>query len=371
MRHSHGQMALVLAAAFLRGAVPGLAQTATDSEAYAGIEVRTLHFDRLAGVEQLSQTVVPFGVVVPLGRLTIDLGSSWAHSRLVRADGSAHPVDALTDSQIRGSYVFGRDAVVATVLFNLPTGLENASVKDYTVMGAISPSLLGFPVAAYASGFSVTTGVAASVPAGNWSLGVAGSIRMSRPFTPYADALGPLTYKPGVEGRIRGALDGLVGSSRLSVGLTYSTFGDDHFGATSTARGAYRPGPRWLAEAILIAPVGGSTLTLSVWNFRRTNGDSTGVSARNREDLAAGELGLSIPLSPSVSFEPSFSGRASKPETGRGRLFGAGGGFHFELGESVSFQPSVRYDIGWIEDGVAKRSDIHGVYCSGLFRVSF
>ena len=362
---------LALAATLSLVAGPARAQTAADPEAYAGVEVRTLRFDRLAGVQRLSQTVVPFGVVIPLGRFTLDLGSMWVHSRMVRADGSEHPVDAFTDSQIRGSYVFGRDAVVATVLMNFPTGLDKASAKDYAVIGAISPSLLGFPVASYASGFSVTTGLAASVPAGDWSVGVAGSVRLSNSFTPYADALGPITYKPGVEGRVRGALDGLVGSSRLSMGFTYSTFGDDHFGKTTTVRGAYRPGPRWLAEAMLVSPIGGSTLTLSVWNFRRTAGDTTGVSAGNRENLAAGELSLSVPLSRSVWIEPALSGRASKPETGRGRMLGAGGGLRFQLGEWVSFSTSARYDTGWIEDNAAHRSDMHGAYISGLFRVSF
>ena len=362
---------LILGATLWLAAGPARAQISADPEAYTGVEMRTLRFDRLLGVQRLSQTVVPVGVILPLGRFTLDLGSSWVHSSMVRADGSVLSVDAFTDSQIRGSYVFGHDAVVATMLLNLPTGLEKASAKDYTVIGAISPSLLGFPVAAYASGFSVTSGLAASVPAGNWSLGLAGSVRMSRSFTPYADALGPITYKPGVEGRLRGALDGLVGSSRLAMGFTYSTFGDDHFGTTTAARGAYRPGPRWLAEAMLISPIGGSTLTLSVWNFRRTAGDTTGFSARNRESLAAGELSLSIPLSRSVSFEPALSGRASKPETGRGRMLGAGAGFRFQLGRSVAFLSTARYDTGWIEDAAAKRSDLHGGYISGLFRVSF
>ena len=362
---------LLLAATLSFAARPARAQALADPEAYAGIEMRTLHFDRLVGVQRLSQTVVPIGAVLPLGRFTLDLGSSWVHSLMVRADGSSHPVDAFTDSQVRGSFVFGHDAVVATVLLNLPTGLEKASARDYSVIGAISPSLLGFPVAAYASGFSVTTGLAASVPAGDWSIGVAGSVRMSRSFTPYADAIGPITYKPGVEGRVRGALDGLVGSSRLAVGFTYSTFGDDRFGTTAAARGEYRPGPRWLGEATLVSPIGGSTLTLAVWNFRRTAGDTTRISVRNRENLAAGDISLSIPLSRSVTFEPAVSGRESKPENGRGRIAGAGASLRFQPGQSVTLLVAARYDTGWIEDGAANRSDVRGGYFSGLFRVHF
>ncbi|HEU5217571.1 MAG TPA: hypothetical protein VFU23_02875 [Gemmatimonadales bacterium] len=347
------------------------AQVSSNPEAYTGMEIRSLDFDRLSSVRRLTQTVIPVGAGFPLGRFTLDLGASWVHTRLVRADGSAHPVDAFTDSQIRGSYVFGQDAVVATVLMNLPTGLERASARDYTVIGAVSPSLLGFPVAAYASGFSVTTGLAASVPSGDWSLGLAGSVRVSSSFTPYADALGAITYKPGLEGRVRGAVDGLVGSSHLTAGFTYSTFGDDRFGTTLATRGEYRPGPRWLAEAILVSPVGANTLTVTAWNFRRTAGDTTGGSARNRENLAAGEVSLLVPLSRSVALEPGLSGRASKPESGRGRMIGGGAGVRFQPVEAVSLSFSARYDRGWLEDNASNRTDIHGGYFSGLIRVSF
>ena len=79
---------LALAATLSLVAGPARAQTAADPEAYAGVEVRTLRFDRLAGVQRLSQTVVPFGVVIPLGRFTLDLGSMWVHSRMVTGRGS-------------------------------------------------------------------------------------------------------------------------------------------------------------------------------------------------------------------------------------------------------------------------------------------
>jgi hypothetical protein len=340
-------------------------------EALAGGEFRTLRFERVAGVTRLSQTAIPVVAILPLGRFTLDLGASWVQTRMTRADGTRHSVDAFTDTQIRGSYMFGQDAVVATVLLNLPTGLEEASVKDYTVIGAVSPSLLGFPVASYASGFSVTSGLAASVPAGDWSLGIAGSVRVNSQFTPYQDAVGPIIYKPGVEGKVRGAVDGLVGSSRISVGFTYSTFGDDRFGNTTAVRGQYSPGPRWLAEAVLVAPVGGSTLSVALWNFRRTAGDTTGGSARNKESLGAAEVSLAIPLSGAVTFEPVLAGRVSKPEIGKGRLIGGGAGLRIQLGESLTLAPAARYDTGWIEGDAGVRNDVHGWLVTALLRLSF
>lgn len=350
-----------------------LAAQSAAPEVFAGSEFRSLRLGAKNTGPRVSQIVVPIGVVIPIGRFTLDLGTSWASTRLKRADGSRHDVDAFTDSQLRGSYIFGHDAVVATMLLNLPTGLDEASVRDYTVIGAVSPSLLGFPVASYASGFSVTSGLAAAVPAGDWSIGLAGSVRMNSRFTPYVDATGPITYKAGVETRLRGALDGLVGSSRLSFGFTYSTFGDDQFGKALavSSRGRYSPGPRWIAEAALAAPVGGSTLSMSVWNYRRSAGDTTGASALNKENLAAADLSWLIPVSRSVALEPQAQARMSKPETGKGKLIGAGLGLRFQLGDAVTFSPSLRYDTGWIKDPNGVKNDLRGGYGSAFLRVLF
>jgi hypothetical protein len=277
-------------------------------------------------------------------------------------------VDAFTDTQVRGAVVIGRDVAVATVLVNLPTGLDRASARDYTVIGAISPALLGFPVASYASGFSVTTGLAGAVQAGNWSMGLAASFRLGSEFTPYADAEGPITYKPGVEGRVRAGVDGVIGQSRLSAGLTYSTFGDDHFGQSGALRGEYRPGPRWVAEAALLAPIGSSTLELSAWHFRRSAGDSTGSSARNRENLTGGEALLSIPVNHWIAFEPTLMARRSNPQAGSARMWGGGAGFRLQLGGSASFSPAMRFDRGEIEDADGNQVDLKGWYFSAFVR---
>jgi hypothetical protein len=341
-----------------------------EGQLFGGVESRSLRFDGLPVLRRLRQTVVPVGAVIPAGRFTFDLGSSWASTRMDRLDGTSHSVDAFTDTQVRGAVVIGREVAVATVLVNLPTGLDRASPRDYTVIGAISPGLLGFPVASYASGFSVTTGLAGAVQTGNWSMGLAASFRLGSEFTPYADAEGPITYKPGVEGRVRAGLDGVIGQSRLSAGVTYSTFGDDHFGQSGALRGEYRPGPRWVAEAALLAPVGSSTLELSAWHFRRSAGDSTGSSARNRENLTGAEALLSIPLAHWIAFEPALMGRRSNPQAGSASMWGVGAGFRLRLAGSLSLSPSMRFDRGEIEDPAGNQVDLRGWYFSAFVRWS-
>ena len=200
---------------------------------------------------------------------------------------------------------------------------------------------------------------------------MAGSVRVSSRFTPYVDSAGPISYKPGVEGRIRGGLDGLVGASQVSLGFTYSTFGDDQFGVATTARGLYRPGPRWLAEFALVAPVGNSRFNLSVWNFHRNAGDTTGASAKNRENLAAAEASVSIPLTVGLDFEPLVSGRLSKPQLGKGAMAGAGFALRIRLSDWLSLSPTARYDTGWVESESGVRNHLRGGYASTFLRASF
>ena len=365
MSRLHGPVLALLLAALPARPAPAQGR---EGQLFAGSESRSLRFDGLPVLGRLRQIVVPVGAVIPAGRFTFDLGSAWASTRMDRLDGTSHSVDAFTDTQVRGAVVIGREAAVATVLVNLPTGLDRASARDYTVLGAISPGLLGFPVASYASGFSVTSGLAGAVQTGNWSMGLAASLRLGSEFTPYADAEGPITYKPGVEGRMRAGVDGVIGQSRLSAGFTYSTFGDDHFGQSGALRGEYRPGPRWVAEAALLAPLGASTLELSAWHFRRSAGDSTGSSARNRENLTGGEALLSVSLAHWIAFEPALMGRRSNPQAGSASLWGAGAGFRLQPGGSVSISPALRFDRGEIQDPAGNLVELRGWYLSAFVR---
>src|SRR5262249_60889930 len=124
--------------------------------AFGGVEARSLRFDGFPILQRLRQLGFPLGAVVSLGRFQVDLGSTYVSTELRTVDNTSHRVDHFTDSQLRGTYVFGRDAVVATVALNLPTGPRHATPRDYTVLDAVSPRFLGFLVAAYADVFSGT-----------------------------------------------------------------------------------------------------------------------------------------------------------------------------------------------------------------------
>jgi hypothetical protein len=314
-----------------------------------GGEFRQIKIGEGSGQTTIRQWAIPAGASITAGRVSFDLGAAYAESRLTIGT-AERTVSGLTDTQLRGSYTFGRDAVVASVVLNLPTGRANAPPTDFAVNGAISSSFFGFPVNTYGSGFSATAGLAAAIPAGEWSLGIAGSMRVSAKFTPYSDPTGSLTYQPGLEGRIRAGVDRIVGQSRLTAGFTWSTFGTDQLTAGPAVAGLYQPGPRWLAEGQAVVPVGGrARLALQAWHYQRNAGDSVGVTVPNSERLSSIGAVLRAPLAGSFGFRLGIDGRLWHQGQDDGKLGGALFGLGIPLGSRVTLSPEVRYDVGQLE----------------------
>lgn len=343
-----------LAAALLCAGLPTTfadAQSSFRSTAViGGLEFRTYRFAAPLPVRRITQTALPFGAITTVGRLTFDLGTYWAATALTRDDGGYRRVTGFTDTQARVALALGRDRAIASVVFNLPTGLDRMAPADFDVLGAVSSPFLGFPVNAYANGGSVTVALATAVSVGGWNLGAAGSLRASRTFTPVVDPVaGPLNYRAGVEGRLRVGVDRLVGQSRLALGVTFSGFGDDIYAGLGVTRGAYQPGLRWIIEALAAVPAGNGTITSTLWGYQRSAGDTAGVSLDNQENL----IGLTVtgvwPVAPRVSLEPGIEVRYSGLDGGSGFLAGGGIGARARLSDRLSAWSGLRHDRGYLD----------------------
>ena len=315
-----------------------------------GAEGRGYTFGDYFAVKSLTQWAFPVAAVAPMGRFTLDAGAWYAVTTLDRFDAAPQSVSGFTDTQVRGAYVLGDDAVVLTAMVNLPTGAENLSAAEYAVLAAASSSFFAFPVNGYGSGASLTLGAAGAIEAGEWNLGLAGSGRLSRPFTPFEDTEGQFQYQAGPEVRLRAGADRLVGSGRLSLGLTFSTFGDDEFASGGGTTGIYRPGRRLIAEASYATVVGAVTVIGYAWDYYRWSGDSAGVSVFNRENLLTGGVQARWPISRTVSWEPGVEGRLSTPEEGGAMLAEFSSGFRIRVGAHLAVIPIARFDVGRLEE---------------------
>jgi hypothetical protein len=344
------------------------------ASAVSGVEVRQYGFDSKFGLDHIRQIAVPFAVAVPIGRrVSFDIGT-WYASTTVASDAGDETFSSLTDTQLRLAYTFGADAVVASVVVNLPTGKETTTQQQFGVAAGASSNFLLFPVNTYGAGTSVTPGLAAAATLGEWNVGLAASVRWSAEYQPFSDAGSKaLRYQPGVEARVRVGLDRLVGRSRFSLGGTFSTFANDQLsGGGAGTNSTYEPGNRFLIDASLLAPAGNGTVSVYAWNYHRvTSGSSDGVIGA-KENILTGGVAGNFPLSSRTAFEPMVEARFWMPKTGKGSLFGAGAGLRVQLSPAIAFVPAGRIDVGSLQvtDG-GSSSSVFGWDLSGMLRYTF
>lgn len=362
--------ALALVAVGLAGPSLADAQQNLYSQAsiVGGIEARQYSFGDNFGVAKIRQVAFPVGAVVPLGkRFSLDIGSAYASTTVGRSTGD-ETFSSLTDTQIRASYLIGNDALVASVMMNLPTGEQTTTQRNFNTASSASSNFLLFPVNSYGAGFSVTPGLAAATSVGSWNLGAAASVRVSSTYQPFSDtASAAVRYQPGVETRLRVGADRLVGSSRLTMGLTFSTFSNDELRGGALGSGSFDPGNRFLVDVALLSPVRGGTVGVYAWNYYRSASGATGST----ENVFTGGASGNFALSPKVSLQPVAEVRVWSPESGSGALFGAGTAVRFEVSPHVSLVPGARVDFGTIRTPTYGSNSVTGWDLSALVRYGF
>jgi hypothetical protein len=339
--HALGLASLVLLPALL---VAQPAQQGGGVAALSGVEVRGLSFQSGLGIKSVTEVAVPFGVVWTASpRLSFDLGGRYASASRTDASGST-TISGLTDIQVRGVYQIVRDIAVFTVAATLPTGTTKLTAAQLPVAGVIASDLLPFPVANFGSGFNVTTGLALAVPVAGWAIGVAGSYRQNGSYTPLADT--SLSYKAGGEFRVRAGADRIVGQSRISVGFTYSSFGEDDFGSSPI----FQSGRRYIGQASWSFPIGNVGLALYAWDLYRANGTLPidGSMTDKRNVLALGgvasiRMGRSV-LRPQLEYRAHTVGASQLSSAGK--LFSIGTLLEMPLGQRLTLLPVARIDLG-------------------------
>lgn len=370
--------ALRLALVGLCIAVPAAAQGNGFYDARSGttgVQFKSYSFGSGAQFQKASQFAVPVAVVYPVSqRLSIDIGTFYAVTSTSIASGGSHSVSGLTDVQVRGAYTIGRDAAVVSLLVNLPTGIKFDSADAITA-GAAASNFLLFPVNSYSGGFSTTGGIGMAKRVGNWGIGVAGSFRWTGKYSPFsgAGALDSLTYEPGMEGRVRLGADRSVGQGRVRFGVTFSTFGDDTYGAGGGSATKYSPGNRFIAEGSYNWPGLGGTLNAYVWDYYRNSGAADSATVKNGENILTAGLAARRPMNPTTTFEPALEGRfwSYNGNEGGGTVVGLAAGIRHKVSDRLSLVPSVRGEFGSLRLVGGGTASLTGIGGSVFLRYSF
>ena len=321
---------------------------------FGGVEARGLSFQSGLGMKSVTEIAVPFAAVWQASsRFALDLGGRYANASLKDEAGASTSISGLTDIQVRGVYQIVPDLAVFTLAVNLPTGKSQLTPGQLPIASVLASDLIPFPVANFASGFNVTTGLALAVPVSGWAIGLAGSYRANGSFTPISDtgAAGS-SYKAGGEFRMRLGADRIVGQSRISLGFTYSSYGEDEFGASPL----FQSGKRFISQASWSFPIGNLGLAVYGWDMYRGAGSLivNGTNTEKRNVLALGavgsiQMGRSV-LRPQVEFRNYTTGlclgAVSSTLCAGGRLVSLGARLQLPLSDRFALLPLLRIDAG-------------------------
>ncbi|MEO7769808.1 MAG: hypothetical protein ABIX19_02190 [Gemmatimonadaceae bacterium] len=254
--------------------------------------------------EKISELAIPVFVSIPFGsRFTFDVGTSYARAR-VTTGSALSEINGLTDTQLRGNLTLGQDFVVLTGGVNLPTGKSTVDLDQVTAAGRIGSDFLAFPISNMGTGLALTGGIAIARPIGDWNIGFGGAVRRSSEYEPFAGTATTLRFRPGDEYRARVGLDHPMGNGRVSLGVTYSAFGDDEAGTS-----IYNTGNRIIAQAVVTNNLSGADVTLAAYNVFRAPGAYASGDPAGRENIANAYLGVGLNMLGTV-VEPSVEVRS-------------------------------------------------------------
>lgn len=305
--------------------------------------------------EKVSQLSVPFFVNVPVTpSFSIDVGTAYATATLERqglsSTGTPETVrsemSGLTDTQLRANYTFGQDFVVLTAGVNVPTGSATVDANEVEAATRIGSDFLLFPISGFGSGLGITGGVAVARPVGAWNLGFGGSIRHSSEYEPFRDASGTaFKFTPGPEYRLRLGADHPFGTGEVSLGFTFSQYGDDKSNALT-----FNSGNRYIGQlSVANSLTQGLDYSFVVWNMYRTSGTLIDQSPSPSGNITNGLMGLALRAG-AVSIEPSLEGRFWSQQGSDASWMGTVG-TRFNMSHGAwAIVPGVYYSIGAMEE---------------------
>lgn len=317
--------------------------------------------------ETISELAIPAFVSIPFGAsFTMDVGTAFAKARVSNGS-TVSEISGLTDTQIRGNLTLGSDFIILTGGVNLPTGQSSVTLDQLTAAGRIGNDFLAFPISNMGTGLAATGGIAIAQPLGDWNIGFGGAMRKSQTYDPFSIPGQTLRFTPGDEYRIRVGADRAISSGRLSVGLTYSKFGQDDAGGS-----VYSTGNRLIAQTIVTNQVAGSDVTLAAYNVFRQPGHYASGDPAGRENIANAYLGVGLHMFGTV-VEPSVEGRhwlqnvvaaagSSVPDRTQYSMLGTLGLRTRLEGAGLAAFPSIGYTFGQLATLDSQNAPTHALF---------
>ncbi len=328
--------------------VAGRAAAQATGQAGGGFAFELYHFSDAAalGMKSLTLLTLPFAGRADLTpRLSLSVNGAFARGELKPATGSVETVSGLTDTEVRASYVAGRDFVTLSVVGLLPTGHSKLTVSESDVAGAVAADVLPFRISNWGSGGGLGASVSVARPLGSVNAGISAGYVVAREFEPLEGSASQ--YRPGNQLHLTGALDHNAGASRLALRVSWLSFNADQ----SDGANLYQAGDRLQATGSVAFAAGAraSALVYAGWLHRSEGRFQTVSLITAAEQLLLAGGGLRMPLGPGV-LQPSIDLRVlgGSAAAGRGYTASAGASAEFPAG-GATVAPTVRARFGTLK----------------------
>lgn len=342
------QLPLIAFAGVALALTPALARAQGDAGLTSRAAVHVVGYTFTTGDQKiaLTQIAAPIAALYQATeRLSFDLATAYARVDGRQRAGSetrTSDIAGLTDTQLRGSYVFGQDAVIVTLGANLPTGQATATEEQFLAAGLIGNDFLLFPISSMGSGLAATGGIALARAFGDWNAGLGASMRRAAEYEPYEFNGVRAHYQPGDEYRARLGLDRVLGDGRVALGATWSTFGSDVSGSTTFATG-----DRFAVQGGWSGVLAGGEYQVAGWNLYRARGKRADGTDAPPENIANVSVGGSYGVS-ALTLEPNVEYRALSGRGRSGSLATAGLRARWTLG-ALQLAPGGSYSAGKLD----------------------
>jgi hypothetical protein len=262
-------------------------------------------------LSRITEVTMPIGVDIGFGRLgSLALSGGYVNVKLVSANSalSDQSMSGFLDTEARFSVNLIPGKLMLLVTGAAPTGTgKTVQLEQLAILGAVSSDLIGFSAPNLGTGGNVGAGFVGAVPVGRMALGFGATYKMPLSYVPVVSAQ---SLQPGGEFRLRGGLEGALGSrTYLRVAGIVARSSEDKLGGT-LAEGI---GTRGIGYISVNQGVGRASIT--AYGFDVLRGDPrvelstvTGVPSGN---LIAGGLRADLSAAPRTTISPRLEYRIS------------------------------------------------------------
>ena len=290
----------------------------------------------------IREVVAPITVFLPLKKgvyLTCSNTPGTASMDSVRLSG-------ISDTWIRGTYIFPNERFMLTAGIGAPTGKTRLKGDEFVLSQMLGENIFRFRLPVYGQGLSLKVGAGAAFPLQeNAVLGAGIHIISHGKFKPVdSDSI---EYQMGTETSVFTGVDVQISPrAKWTLNISYTLYGKDKFNGEEI----YASGKKLLFNTSLSAALGKGMLYTSLnWRQRGKNEYwiDTGLQTENKNSNGAQteiDAAWQVPWNPQGSFSLLGTGRfysKNEYDSGGADVYGGGAGVQYLVSPKTSLQMNL------------------------------